>query len=72
VSTIGTTSLQAKRRFDSIHGHPVLGYFLLAFTVSWAGALIQLSPRFVRGETLPKFTGLMIFPAMLLARLSPV
>jgi membrane protease YdiL (CAAX protease family) len=46
--------------------HPVTIYFALTFAVSWLGAFAVTAPRFLRGEAIPKFAGLMMFPAMLL------
>ncbi len=48
---------------------PVLLYFAVAFVVSWSGALALVTPKLLRGAAIPKFTGLMMFPVMLLGPL---
>lgn len=41
-------------------------YFALTYCISWAGALALVAPRLLQHEPIPKFTGLMMFPIMLL------
>jgi len=50
----------------SLIRRPTAAYFLLAFFISWIGAFLLVAPRLAHGETIQKFTGLMMFPFMLL------
>jgi hypothetical protein len=60
-----SSELQSKPRSFS-QRHPVAAYFLLTFTISWLGAFAVAAPHLLRHKSLPKITGILMFPAMLL------
>lgn len=50
---------------SAIRRHPVLSYFAMTFALSWGAALSIAAPHLLRHESLPKLTGLLMFPVML-------
>lgn len=46
--------------------HPLAAYFAITFTISWAGAFLVAAPHLMHHEPLPRITGILMFPAMLL------
>jgi len=62
-----STPLTARSKSENfVARHSITSYFTLTFALSWLGAFAVAAPHFLRGEAVAKFTGLMMFPAMLL------
>jgi len=45
--------------------HPLAGYFLLSYSVSWTGALLVALPSLIQSAAVSSTTAVLMFPAML-------
>src|ERR1700745_102524 len=51
---------------NAVRRHSILCYFLLAYAISWFGALAGGAPHLLVHEPIPRLSGILMFPAMLL------
>jgi len=60
------TDISSSENSSFVRTHPAITYFLLTFTTSWTAALLVAAPKLLQAAPLPKLTGILMFPAMLL------
>ena len=58
--------METEKSMNPAKRQPVTAYFVLTFAISWLGALAVVAPQLLRGKTIPKFSGILMFPVMLL------
>lgn len=62
-----SSEFQVPAELDAnLRRHPVLAYFVITFALSWIGALAIAAPSLFCRQPMPKITGILMFPAMLL------